>query len=97
MHVESNYEFVCFFDDFLSNFGFARTMNNLEFYWQGTQINVVDFFGLGAMFVIFSFQKLFLSGAFWVKKTYRKTRPYFSTPLGRLPGAFGDVFWTTVS
>ena len=37
IRVESNYEFACIFDDFLSNVGFARTRKNLEFYWQGRQ------------------------------------------------------------
>ena len=37
IHVEADYHFVCIFDDILSNFVFARTMKNLEFYWQGQQ------------------------------------------------------------
>jgi hypothetical protein len=37
IHVESNYDFACILDDFLSTFGFARARKNLEFYWQGRQ------------------------------------------------------------
>ena len=31
INVESNDEFVCTFNDFLSHFGFAQTLENLEF------------------------------------------------------------------
>ncbi len=93
IHVEANYDFVCIVDDFLSNFVFARTMKNLEFYWQGPQNQRsrllrtrCDFRQLFAT-KNDSFREHF--GSKNVQKTCWKTRLHFSTPLGRHRGAFG--------
>ena len=51
IHVESISDFVCIFDDFLINFGIARTRKTLNSIGRADKTSVVDFFGLGVVSV----------------------------------------------
>ena len=95
IHVESISDFVCIFDDFLINFGFARTRKTLNSIGRADKTSVVDFFGLGVVFDNFSHQKRLISGTFWIQKQAKnmmENKAAFFYALGAPSGCLWDLF-----